>query len=242
MKPSERLVQRIKDQQETPIPRWFFWARNTALWAGFAVATLLGGLAFSVVLFSIQQSDFNVLGHLSHSRIERFLGMLPVLWLAFLAIFLVLAMYSVQYAPKGYKLSWVRLGGYSTGLSFVVGTLFFIAGGAQQLEETFAVRVTQYESIQQKKMALWSMPDEGYLSGEIVETERTSFELRDFSGKVWTIIHQNATIPPVVLIEQGEQIKIIGTRMADDTFMAKEIRPWGGRGGPGSGRRGRPGQ
>ncbi len=241
MKPSERLVQRLKDQQEKPIPRWVFKARNTALWAGFAMATLLGGLAFSVVLFAIQQSDFNMLSHMSHSRMERFLAMLPILWLGFLAVFLVLAMYSVQYAPKGYKLTWVRLGGYSAGLSFVVGTLFFIAGGAQQLEGAFAVRVTLYESIQQKKIDLWSMPDEGYLSGEIIETGLTSLRLRDFTGKVWTITHQGAVVPPVVLMERGEAIKLIGTRMTEDAFRAEEIRPWGGRGGPGTKRRDRPG-
>lgn len=231
MKPSEKLIQTIKDQQIQPSPRWRFTMKNSLLWGLFGLAVLLGAIAFSIILFAIQQADFNVISHLSHSRLELFLGLLPFIWILFLAVFLLVAMYSVQYSRRGYKFTLTRLVGYSAALSILLGTLFFIGGGADQLENAFAMNVKRYESVQDKKIKLWSLPEEGFLSGEIEQTTMRSFQLRDFNGKHWTISYDGAFIPPVVLLERGEKVKVVGEVANKDEFIASEIRPWGGPGG-----------
>ena len=231
MKPSEKLLQKIREKEIHPFPKWRFTLRNSLLLAAFLVAVLLGALAFSVILFAIQQTDFNVVGHLSHSRLELFLGLLPILWIVLLVVFLVIAIYSIQYSPKGYKFTAAKLVGYSAALSILLGTLFFVTGGAQRLEHAFAVNLSLYQSINEKKVKLWSMPQEGYLSGEIQETGAGTFQLKDFSGKLWTVSHEDAFIPPVVLLEKGDTVKLMGEMKGEDEFVAKEIRPWGGFGG-----------
>ena len=240
MKPSEKLIQSIKEQGIKPVPRWRFTVRNAVLWGAFLLAVLLGALAFSVILFSVQQADFSVVSHLSHSRLELFLGLLPIFWIILLVVFLGIAIYSIQYSPKGYKFTSAKLVGYSAALSILLGTLFFIAGGAQRLEHVFALHVSLYESVQEKKVQLWSMPKEGYLSGQIEETNAGDFQLRDFEGNLWTVHYENAFMPPSVLLERGEQIKLMGEITGKGEFSALEIRPWGGFGagrGRGGGRR-----
>ena len=235
MERSEKLIQTIKEQHIQPVPRWKFTLQNTLIWLSFAVAVLMGALAFSVVLFAIQQTDFNVLSHLSHSRLEMFLGLLPFLWILFLVVFLIIAIYSIQYSKKGYKLTMAKMAGYSAALSILLGTLFFIGGGGHQLEHAFATQVSLYESVQEKKLKLWSMPEDGYLSGEIEKVNPEDFQMKDFSGKTWTIRYEGAFIPPSVLLERGEKVKIVGKMQSDKEFKADEVRPWGG--GPGNRRR-----
>lgn len=230
MKPSEKLLQKIKEERAEPAPRWHFALRNKLLWAAFGLAAALGALAFSVILFAIQQADFNILSHLSHSGLELFLGLLPFFWIILLVVFLLVAMYSVQYSRRGYKFTLAKLVGYSAALSILLGTLFFISGGAQRLEQAFALNVSIYESVQEKKVKLWSMPEEGYLSGEIVETGLETFQLKDFQGREWTVQYEGAIIPPVVLLERGEKVKLIGEMAEEGMFAASEIRPWGGTG------------
>lgn len=240
MKPSEKLIQSIKEQGIKPVPRWRFTVRNALLWGAFLLAVLLGALAFSVILFSVQQTDFSVVSHLSHSRLELFLGLLPFFWIILLLVFLVIAIYSIQYSPKGYKFTAAKLVSYSAALSILLGALFFIAGGAQRLEQAFALHVSLYESVQEKKVQLWSMPEDGYLSGQIEEANAGDFQLRDFQGNLWTVHYENAFIPPSVLLERGEQIKLMGEMTGKGEFSAQEIRPWGGFGagrGKGGGRR-----
>jgi Trk-type K+ transport system membrane component len=62
---------------------------------------LLGAVAFSVILFCIQQTEFDLVSHLSHSRLEFFLGLLPFFWIVSLILFLVVAMTSFKHSGKG---------------------------------------------------------------------------------------------------------------------------------------------
>lgn len=237
MKRSEQLIHTIREQGIKPVPKRYYILKNALLWGGFAAAVLLGALAFSVILFSIQQTDFDLLSHATHSRPEFFLSMLPFFWLAALAVFLLLAMRSFRNAPRGYKIPGARLVAFCTALSILAGTAFFLAGGARRLEHAFGIHVSLYESMQEKKIRLWSMPHEGYLSGEILSVQTETFMLRDFHQKTWTIRFADAFYPPMVQIEPGEQVKMTGKMTEGDTFTAEQIRPWGGmgqhrRGGP----------
>jgi hypothetical protein len=230
MKRSEQLIQTIRERAIKPVPKGYFTLKNALVWGAFAIAVVLGALAFSVILFSIQQTDFNLTSHLSHSRLEFFLGMLPLFWLAALTLFLIFAMTSFRNAPGGYKLPAGRLVAYCTALSVLLGTLFFLTGGAQRLEHAFGTQVSLYESMQEKKIKLWSMPQDGYLSGEILAVEAETFTLRDFSQKNWEVGYADASFPPMVQIVAGEQVKIIGKMDGEKAFTARQIRPWGGMG------------
>ena len=72
------------------------------------------------------------------------------------------------------------------------------------------------------------MPEEGYLSGTITRVDKNSFQLTDFNDHTWTVDYQDANIPPVIILEEGEMVKLIGEVTAKDLFQAQEIRPWGG--------------
>jgi hypothetical protein len=228
MKPSEKLIQTIKEKRIKPAPKWRFKVRNALLWTSYALAVLLGALAFSIILFSIQQTDFNVITHLSHSRLELFLGLLPLFWIVWLIICLIIAIYSVQYSNRGYKLTLPRIVAYSSLLSALVGTLFFISGGAHQLEHAFAINILPYDSIQEKKIRVWTMPEEGYLCGKIEQVTPENLQLEDFEGRHWTILYNEAFMPPAVMLVKGEIIKIVGEKTKEGRFVAAEIRPWGG--------------
>ena len=71
-------------------------------------------------------------------------------------------------------------------------------------------------------------PDEGYLGGTIENVNGDSFLLKDFDGNTWAVSYQEAFIARVILLEQGEQIKLIGQKTGKSQFRADEIRPWGG--------------
>lgn len=230
MERSEKLIAVIKEKNITPVPKWQFLLKNSLFFGGYVLAVLLGGLAFSVVLFAIQQTDFILISHLSHSRLEFFLSLLPIFWIVMLIVFLLIAMYGIRHSRKGYKFSLARQVGFSALLSILLGTLFFIAGGGHWLEHAFAVNVSLYESIQEKKIKLWMMPEEGQLAGMIDRVDEGSFQLTDFYGKSWTIDYDNAFISPMVLMEKGEEIKLVGTMPEKGHFRAEEIRPWQGPG------------
>lgn len=229
MNDAEKLLQTIREREIRPIPKTWFTGKKALLWSAFILALLIGVVAFSVVLFSIQQVDFSVWRHFGHTMIETLLALLPVLWLVILSFAIVIGMLSYRNSSKGYKIPVEKLIVYHIGLSVSLGTLLFYGGGAQQLDRIFESRISIYESMQEKKIKLWSMPDQGYLSGKITAIDDASFELEDFHQIRWTIDYQNATIRHPNLLNMGESVKIIG-KMTDSThFSAQEVRPWGGQ-------------
>ena len=237
MKNSETLISKMKDQNLKPIPKWRFTLKGMAVGFILLISVILGGLAFSVVLFSVQQLGFDLITHMSHSNIEFLLGLLPFLWIVLLIIFLILGMISFKNSRKGYKFSPTKLLIINTAFSILLGTLFFIGGGAQWLENVFAVKIEIYESINEKKISMWSVPEDGYLSGTIESVNEETLSLIDFNNKEWTIDYQKAHIPPVVLLEEGEVIKLRGKMSSAGHFLADEVRPWGGNKGFGKKRK-----
>jgi hypothetical protein len=229
MSNAQRLVDRIRSGGLKPRPRWMFVVRAALARLAYAGSAALGALAFSVVLFAIQQAEFNLLKHAAHSRLELFLSLLPLVWLGLLALGLALAAGSARRQPGGYKIPFPRRLLYSLGLSAVLGTGLFVAGGAQVLEYSFAEHVDFYNSLQEKKMRMWSQPDRGYLSGELLETGSVQLRLRAFDGLEWAVRYDSvAFIAPIVRLQPGDTLKILGWQRAEQRFSAREIRPWSG--------------
>lgn len=230
MENSENLIEKIKSENVKPIPKWRFTVKEKTISLIFLMALLLGGLSFSIILFAIQQLDFSLITHMSHSKLEFSLAILPFLWIILLIIFLVLAMLGVKKSKSGYKFSVGKLFLFNTSLSILIGTLFFISGGAGWLENKFAVNVASYESINDKKVKMWTIPEEGYLSGTVKQIKPTEFELKSFNGNIWVVNYENADIPAFLEIVEGQQIKITGQITSENHFRADRIRPWGGSG------------
>ena len=227
---STKLIGKIKEQQMKPIPRWRFRIKDLISWSLFIMAVVLGALAFSVILFAIQQMEFSLIAHMSHSWLELLLGLLPFFWIISMVILLIIAIVSIKNSKKGYKFSISGIVGFSAALSILIGTLFFISGGGRWLENAFSINVSLYESVQEKKTKLWSMPEEGYLSGTITAFYGDSLQLKDFSEKTWTVILTNADVVPAVRFNEGEKIKLTGRMLSDSRFAGEKIRPWGSMG------------
>lgn len=228
MEKSKTIVEKIKERNIKQKPKWHFAVSDILVWLIFTLSVFVGAVSFSIILFSIQQTDFSLIAHMSHSKLELFLGLFPFFWIIGLFILLVVSIFAFQKSKKGYKFGWQRLFGLSTALSMLLGTLFFIGGGSQRLEKAFAERVIYYESIQQKKKKIWMKPEEGLLSGTIGKISGDTFELTDFNNKNWNIDYGGAFIPPIIFLEKGEQVKLIGEMTGANAFYAKEIRPWDG--------------
>ena len=226
--PRHKILEIIKESDIKPTPRWVFTLRSTGGWVSFLMAVILGGLAFSVIIYAIQQSDFNLGDHFGHSGLEMVLSILPFIWLVLVVAFFLVSILGIRYSWKGYKLPLLKQVGWSIGLSITIGTLFFIAGGGRWLDSTFVKALGAYESIEERKMQVWSNPEEGYHSGIIEQITEESLSLRDYEDKVWTIDISDAWIAPPVMLESGERIKLLGNKRGSSTFQADEIRPWGG--------------
>lgn len=230
MERSKSIIDKIKEENIKQKPKWHFTMKNMMNWIFYSICILIGAASFSVILFSIQHTEFNLISHMSHSRIELFLGLLPFFWIITLFIFLLAAIFFLGNSKKGYKINLPRLIGYSAIASVLLGTLFFIGGGGLKLEEIFSENVSYYEGVHEKRKKIWMNPKEGFLSGTIHKVNEDLIQLVDFNNKEWILDYGDAFISHRALLQKGEQIKLIGEITQDNNFKVKEIRPWKGNG------------
>lgn len=223
-------MEKIREGEINPKPRWQFSMMNSLAWSVFIMAVLFGALAFSVILFAIQQVDFNILSYMGKPAWTMILALVPLFWIVALVVLLIMAIISLMKSKKGYKIPSLTMISTSTVLSMLLGVLFFITGGGKWLEHAFATEINIYQSVEDKKTMLWMMPDEGYLGGTIASVDDNEFELLDFNDHSWEIDMEGADIPPAVSITAGVKVKIIGVKTSEGSFKAEKIRPWGGMG------------
>ena len=224
------FLEKIKKEEIKPTPKWKFSLKSLFIWLLYFLFVLIGSISFSVILFAIQQTDFVLLSHTGHSKLELFLAILPFIWIILLVVFVLGSIYAIYNSNKGYKFTFSKIIGFNVGLSILFGTLFFIGGGAQWFENAFAIRSGFYESIQTRKEKIWQNPDKGNIAGTIIKVEDKIIHLKDFDNNTWKVIIDTAFIPPSVFLEKGEKIKIVGKKLSSDKFNAKDVMPWGGKG------------
>lgn len=229
MRKSKTIIDKIKEENIKQKPKWYFKTLNILNWTCYIICVLIGAASFSVILFSIHQTDFNLISHLSHSKLELFLGLLPFFWILTLLIFLFVGIIVLSRSKRGYKLHWARLLAISTTVSVLLGTMFFIGGGGDQLENAFSERVSFYQSVHENRKKIWMNPEVGLLSGTIEKISGHSIHLLDFNNQEWDIDYSNATIAGSVLLKEGEQLKLVGAITGSYSFYAVEIRTWNGR-------------
>jgi hypothetical protein len=229
IKKSEELINKIKSSSIKQKPRWYCVLENIVFWGIFSLSIILGGIAFSIILYAIGESDFNLLRNLSSPGIRSFISFLPLIWILFLGVSLIIAGLGIRNTKKGYRYSLLWILGINILLSVLFGLLFFYTGGGQKIEEVFARRVSIYKGIEERKISKWSCPESGFLSGIILEKQSDdTLLLEDFTGKEWQINIENAAIHFKLSLELGEKVKIIGTASGENIFTANEIRIWQG--------------
>jgi hypothetical protein len=230
IKKSQKLINKIVSEDIKPSPRWHFIFKNYILWIVFILFMFFGGIAFSIILYGMAESDFGLFFSLSYSKVQFLIASLPILWVIFLIIFLVVSISGIRHTRTGYRYPLFKILSINIVISILLGVTFFYSGGAERIEKVFAENIPAYRGIEENKSLRWSDPENGLLAGVIMEDNVDTILIEDLNGKKWEIITEEMIISQRVSLEIGEKIKIIGKILEDNIFTASEIRSWEGMG------------
>ena len=225
MKNSQKLLEKIQTEKIPQRSRKQFILKNVFFWTLFVFSIIIGGLSFSVIIFAFNQTDFDLLSHIPNSKIELFLGLLPFFWIVSCLIFLPISIFGIRHTKTGYRHSPLLVFSSSIILSIILGTTLFLSGGAEKMERVFSETVPVYKSLEERKISRWSRPEDGFLSGIIIEKDETII-VKDWSGKRWEVDLTNAITKGRVSLIKNEKIKIIGKISEGNIFIATRIGPW----------------
>ncbi len=244
---SSSVLKKIKKDNIEPLPKWYFFIRNTLLAGLVGLFTLFGILACAIIFHFF--NNFAFLEFLLEGP-RVFMKVLwigiPFLWIFLMAVFCIFAGFTLQRTKKGYKIPVVLAFASILLVQIASGALLEQSNVGERLDRRAAQHMKFYQHAQARREGLWTKPDEGFLAGTIVEVQADKILLlNDLQKKRWEVDYEESRVGPRVELSPEEKIRVRGEKIADDKFKAKRIGVWDrkrrpGRGGPRKGAEGWP--
>ena len=222
---SDKVLQKIKDQNIRPLPRFLFRLLQGFWLLLFFLSVVIGALAVAFAIFMISEQDWDVFAKHSMVLLHTLMVTLPYIWLGLLGILALLSSFYFKHTKRGYKKSFANVFAVSIVLSLSLGTLFWSSGKMAVLNDYLAAHCQACEKRLDSRPSAWNRPQMGFLMGEIKESTTAGLKILAPDGKTWTIeLTGESYIQPMADLSVGQTIKIVGTQTATDSFEATEIK------------------
>lgn len=223
----QATLKNIKDKEIKPISRHYFVIKWSTIWLAAALFAVVSSLIFSLIIFGLQESDWDVYFSRDGSFWYHLLEIAPWLWLCSGLILIIFLTITIKHTQQGhlYRRRWLILGGLS--ISFLLGFFLQLSGLSYKIDHYVDKTIPSYSSLEDQRIRIWTQPEYGLLTGEITKTTADgSIILKDVNGRIWAIRPAASSILPAIDGNLCRRIKIIGVKKDELTFISTEIRPW----------------
>jgi hypothetical protein len=223
-----KLLEKIKEEKIAPKPRWQFLLQKYVVWAAGIISLIVGGLATSVIIYFINDNNSSIYQKMDGSWLKFIFLTLPYFWLIFLAFFIFVFYYNLKHSGKGYRYPVVAMAAASIFLSLFFGVIFFQLGVGRLIDDLLGESSPLYSQVLNRQMTFWNAPDEGRLTGLVVaQTSDSEFILLDIDREAWQVEAESDRYFLPGIINIGKPIRIIGIKIGDNIFQARDIMPVG---------------
>lgn len=227
-----KVLDRLKKEEVKVKPKWQFTLKNAAYWTFLVLATLLGSVAMSLVIFKLLNNDWDVYELAGRSLPNFVLLTLPYFWIIIFVLLSALSYFNFRHTKGGYKQPVAIIILSSLLISMVVGFGIYLFNGPQYLDQQAINRFEFYRDIEfQPREEIWGNPENGLIAGEVIETdllEENTILIEDFESNTWTIETDDINPKPTKTAVAGDQLAITGEMVEEGVFRAETIRPWKG--------------
>ena len=222
------IVETIKKERIVPTPKWVVVGKNIAFWALLGGIGVIGAIFLSLGLIDILDVGPDVFRSLGFHRPPFFLfSSTPIIWTALFGLAVVFGILMFKNTKYGYRYRTLFVGSLLALSILTITVLAHMARIDDRLDQALESRTPNvFRGIFPPRASRWSSPQDGALAGQITETRGDSFSLKTTNGEIWNVLTDNRTRKsPLVRIEDGETILVLGAPDEKNSFQAFFIRP-----------------
>lgn len=219
---SQKILEKIKSKNLKPKAKWKFTLKNSFVWFFSIVTLIVGGLAFSVMIYLLKNNDWSFHRQMSGSLLKFVLITFPYFWILCFILFIFLALYNLQHTKKGYKHQIITLLIVCFVISFLLGLSLHNFRAGRLTDDLLAQRFPHYNQLINRRVGMWCHPEKGLLAGQIISVEDDQhFQIKDFNDKIWQIELKESVVNEIKP-EQGQVVRMVGDILDDQTFQAEK--------------------
>ncbi len=220
---SQIALQKIKESGIKPISKNVFNLKKVIFWSLVGSSLVIGAISFSVTLSMLFNNDWDLYQRFGFSFIFK---TLPYFWVACLLFFAILGEFYYRKTFFGYRHRVITIMGIYIILTIIFGSILHFFRIGEIVEQSMSDNISIYHGFVFDKSEFWSHPEDGLISGKIIDVENNIIKIVDFNNVIWTVNMDNAIIGRQVEIEEGKTIRIIGDLDNNNIFVAEHLRPW----------------
>ncbi|MDD4364043.1 MAG: hypothetical protein PHD33_07580 [Atribacterota bacterium] len=223
---SKEILEKIKKEKVSPKPKWYFLTRNYFFWTMFIINTILGGIAFGMILLTITKLDWDIFNYLGMGLPKALITSIPYLWVVILLFFVFVTYHNFVHTRTGYRYRIILIFVISLSISIFLGLIFYQYGLTEVVEKHIRNRIPGYHRLVYTGEKQWMHPEKGLITGIIgkIDVQNKSILLKDYFNQEWDVDYSEAKIRGSILLAEGLNIKIIGNKTSEEKFSATEIR------------------
>src|SRR6056297_823060 len=224
---SQKVWQQISENEVEPLPKWRWQLKELLNWGMFFLSVLLGSISVSIILLELFSADWQFYTNVTNSFFTYLFSVLPYFWIILLIVMVIIAYYRFFQTKKGYRFTGLRVLVFSLLLSFAIGLFLYFANVSFWLYDVTNPYIPKPAVYHIHKYQVWQKVNDGFLAGKVVDfLDNKHLKLRDFENNIWKVNCLNAKMYNMEMIYLGKFIKILGEKVSDDLFQAREVHPW----------------
>jgi hypothetical protein len=229
---AKKIIGKIKKEEIKPLPKHLFILKEALFWTLFIIPVVAGGIALSLIFFSLTQVNPEIFEDPKISRFEHMLSVFPLIWILFLGIFGGISYIAFRNTKQGYKIPPLHLIAANIAMSIVFAIGFLLGGGTDRFEYEIGKKIPFLPPHEIRDASFWQHPEKGRIGGEVTQVmqELEWFAIEDVRQKQWHINGKKLSDYFWLRIKVGEKIKVSGKQISENTFEADHIFPWGKEG------------
>lgn len=223
---SQRVLEKIKEKKIMPKPRWEFLLKDYVIWGLGILCLLVGSLAMAVMIYMIQNNNWDLYKYVSDSLLGFVFATLPYFWIVILALFILAADYNLKHVKGGYRYRLPAVVVASIIICGFLGTLFYNFGLGRIIDNAFTTNLPVYERLSRHRRDVWHKPPKGVLAGMIIgQSGSDEYEFRDLEDRSWRVDTREIPVQLKPMLQVGLPIILIGEKVGSGRFKALIIRP-----------------
>ncbi len=228
------ILEEIEKRHAVLIPRWHFLVKRFGFWMLAAISVLTGAISMATAMYVFLDHDFLE----DHDYINLFfterpivadiIASIPYLWLAALALFILIAFFGFRHTKKGYRYSATRVVVASLFASFLLSAALNTVDIGQYIHRYLVENVHVYNRLIYANEQRWTNSERGLLGGKVIRIDKSThlIVLMDFDKAIWNVDVSKAEVHPKTLIAPGKYLKLTGVKTGKRTFQARSLQGW----------------
>ncbi|MFA5936107.1 MAG: hypothetical protein WC787_04640 [Patescibacteria group bacterium] len=225
---AHKVLERIDEQHVEPRPRWQFLLKNQVQWLLLAMCLAVGAITASAAIYGVANAGWEFREVTNDSLGSFLFQSIPFLWIAALAIVLILAYENFRHTKSGYRYPVLSVIGLVFLIALIGGAIFFATGFGHRFEEGIGGRIPFHRPPLEMQNLLWMKPGKGLLVGEVVSidpVDKTCI-LKALDGKEWNVDIQDINALSFEVLQTSRLVRVVGIAGEDGVFRSCLILPW----------------